>query len=384
MLYFFLFGEESSWTASERIELVEVDPAPRPLTKPQTAPLGAPFGTSDASNLFNAPKDVLDPNLPPDGVPMPEQKTHGKANAAEKAEPKISGNKNSKPGDKAMTIEGSMTPEDGSPRVEYLAICLAVRDQALDLPEFFVHHYHHLDVRRFYIMDDGSEPLLSTITEYGVPSSVLTFEYQDQARRAEGHAQQLHIYARCIWHYGKQHTWMAFLDADEFLQTTGNETLRQILSELDEDDNIGALAVNWQIHTSSGLLKRPQSARKAFTECIWDDDEHDGASSHNTHVKSIVKTAKAQWPRNPHTWMLKDGAITVGEDGDAVETEATRAPITRDRIALHHYAGKSREEYEEKMLRGNAMDDPKGEAFWNSLEHELPHVNCTAMAKYNP
>jgi hypothetical protein len=57
---------------------------------------------------------------------------------------------------------------------------------------------------------------------------------------------------------------------------------------------------------------------------------------------------------------------------------------SQESIALHHYAGKSREEYEQKMLRGNGMDDPKGEAFWNSLEYLLPHVNCTEMAKYDP
>jgi hypothetical protein len=51
---------------------------------------------------------------------------------------------------------------------------------------------------------------------------------------------------------------------------------------------------------------------------------------------------------------------------------------------LHHYAGKSREEYEEKMLRGNAMDDPKGEGFWNSLENGLPKVSCPEMVKYDP
>ena len=32
---------------------------------------------------------------------------------------------------------------------EYVAICMAVKDQSLDLPEWLIHHYHHLGVRRF-------------------------------------------------------------------------------------------------------------------------------------------------------------------------------------------------------------------------------------------
>jgi hypothetical protein len=190
------------------------------------------------------------------------------------------------------------TPED-----EYVAICMAVKDQALNLPEFLIHHYHYVGIRRFYIMHDGSEPPLSSITDYGVPNSVLTFEWQDQNSRGGGHSQQLLIYSRCTEHYGAKHTWIAFLDGDEFLETTGNKTLKEILTKFEEDDGIGALGVNWQMHTSSGLLKRPESARKSFVECIWDDEENGGKNSNNTHVKSIVRTDKAIRPVNPHLWL---------------------------------------------------------------------------------
>lgn len=35
------------------------------------------------------------------------------------------------------------------PEFEYVAMCVAVRDQARDLPEFLIHHYHHFGIRRF-------------------------------------------------------------------------------------------------------------------------------------------------------------------------------------------------------------------------------------------
>ncbi len=68
------------------------------------------------------------------------------------------------------TSTGEASSED-----KYVAMRMAVKDQDLDLPEFFIHHYHHVGIRRFYIMDDGSDPPLSSITNYGVPNSVLTF-----------------------------------------------------------------------------------------------------------------------------------------------------------------------------------------------------------------
>jgi hypothetical protein len=353
-----------------------------------------PPGYGGPGTIFAAPNpsgSQIESDDPPDAISVPHRKptkveAHPLVDVADNEKPRIQGNVDSKTKGKPSTPSNESTPPpvDAVPSDEYVAICIAVKDQALDLPEFFIHHYHHIGIRRFYVMDDGTEPPLSTIPYYGIPSTALTFEYQDPAARAPGHSQQLHIYQRCLENYGKKHTWMAFIDSDEFFETPGNETLKQILTKLEGNEKVGALGVNWQMHTSSGLLKRPQSARKSFVHCIWDDPENGGANSNNTHVKSIVKVEKAVRAFNPHMFVLKDGAQTVGENGDAIVSEAFRLPITRDRIALHHYAGKSREEYEAKMLRGNAMDDPKGEYFWNSLEHYLPHVNCTAMAKYDP
>ncbi|TVY20321.1 hypothetical protein LARI1_G002097 [Lachnellula arida] len=308
------------------------------------------------------------------------KKPDSKAQAEKVVDPQKGGNEKSVATDEAPALDKPVPPED------YVAFCVAVKDQARDLPEFFIHHYHHIGIRRFYIMDDRSEkPLSTALKDYGIPSEWITFESQAQYDRAGGQSEQLSIYTRCLNLHRTKHTWMAFIDADEFIEmTAGNETLQDLLREFEKHEDIGALAMNWRMHTSSGLKTRPESARKAFVECNWDDEEHDGQGSHNRHVKSIVRMSKAQAPRGPHMWYLANGAKSVGEHMDPVTTEAWRWPITRNRIALHHYAGKSREEYEEKMLRGNAMDDPKTEAFWNSLEHDQPHVPCPEMAKYNP
>jgi len=77
---------------------------------------------------------------------------------------------------------------------------------------------------------------------------------------------------------------------------------------------------------------------------------------------------------------MRGSYVTVGENGDVVNTEAFRVP-TRYRLALHHYAVRSKEEYEERMSRGN--DAPKDQKFWDHVEH-LPHVECPEMAVYDP
>lgn len=266
---------------------------------------------------------------------------------------------------------------------EDIAFCLAVKDQSQDLPEFLLHHYHHHGIRRFYIMDDRSQPPLSSFSNYGIPLSAITFKYNEISTDVQW--MQYAIYNECAKLYGSRHTWLVFIDADEFIETRYNESLRSILGEFDQNDKVGAVGVNWLIHTSSGLLSRPASARKSFTTCIEDDASNAGNSrfKDNKLIKSIVKSSFYSSPINPHKFSLKGGAQTVGEHGDVIEDQAVRIPITRDRIAVHHYAIKSREEFEEKMKRSNAMGQAKGWDYWDHLEG-LPHHECLEMTAYEP
>ena len=55
---------------------------------------------------------------------------------------------------------------------------------------------------------------------------------------------QIMFYKWCLQRYKEQHKWIAFIDADEFFETTGNETLREVLETFDNDESVGALGVN--------------------------------------------------------------------------------------------------------------------------------------------
>ncbi|KAK8020568.1 hypothetical protein PG990_005706 [Apiospora arundinis] len=331
------------------------------------------------------------------------------------------------------TTSATTTKTQDGAQDEYVAICLAVRDQGPDLPEFLQHHYYNIGVRPAALSSLGADGA------YGVPSAALTFVYYDEEARV--HDMQHKVYNDCVHVWGANHTWMAFIDADEFLDVLGanppahppppppvssspsllsylwpsssssspkqapqdkaagggsissrngttkgtvakEETLESILRELEPLPHVGALGVNWQMHTSNGRLTRAASVRAAYTQCIYDDAAHAGAGSDNRHIKSIVRTRDYDRPLNPHKFALRHGRVTVGEHGDTVDHFAFRRPITRDRLGLHHYAVKSRQEYEEKILRSNAMSTPKGEGFWNHVEHELPHVECKDMLRW--
>jgi hypothetical protein len=266
---------------------------------------------------------------------------------------------------------------------EYVALCMAAKNQAKDLREFFVHHYNHMGIRRFYIVDDGSDPPLETFTDYGILREAITFKYWDPEETKDRKMQPI-FYNDCIEQWGSKHTWMGFVDTDEFFDTPGPESLPEILKSFEANTSVGALGVNWRTHTSGGLEKRPPSNRQSFTTCIIDEAAPNGVVSDNLHVKSIVKTSFYIDPESPHTFHLKNNAITVGEHGDEVWDQPRRVPVTRDRIGLHHYGVKSREEYKEKMLRSNANKNAKGWWWWDHIEDEMPHVPCLEMTLYDP
>ncbi|KAF5873235.1 putative glycosyl family 2 protein [Botrytis fragariae] len=256
---------------------------------------------------------------------------------------------------------------------EYVSVCMAVKDQQQDLPEFFIHHYYHLGIKRFYIMDDGSDPPLSEMEDLGIPREHVTFQYFNKSEHT--YYMQEHVYKLCVEKYRSNHTWMAFIDADEYLEMTGKENLNEFLESYEEDEHVGAVYVSWMTHSSAGLLSRPKSVRQAYIDCVWDGE------GHNVLGKTIAKLSLYAGPNTVHQVRCKDGAIVVDENG--IKAPVRRYSPTRDRIALHHYALKSREEYQEKVDRGNAMSTPKNWGFWDSVEG-MAGIECLSMTEYYP
>ena len=263
---------------------------------------------------------------------------------------------------------------------EYMSICIMVKNQHLDLIEWFSHYYYHHGVRRFYIMDDGSQPPISILPDYGIPHTAITFTYIPRTPIEERpEPMQHHLFDRCIKDHGKRHTWMGFLDADEFLEMRNNQTLIQWLHFWERNDTVGAVAAQWLYHNSAGLLTRPEGgARKNFDKCIVNDP-----NGENKHVKMFVRTELFQQVNNVHHIGTKDGYMEVGEHGDPTGT--LRYPITHDIWALHHYGVKSRQQFIEKQDRGNAnaVTEPIPDSLWEGVEG-TDQVDCKELTDYYP
>ncbi|KAI5477853.1 hypothetical protein MNV49_005838 [Pseudohyphozyma bogoriensis] len=103
---------------------------------------------------------------------------------------------------------------------EYVGMCVSVKGQRDDIPEWLRHYYYHHNIRSFYFFDDGTVPPLSdqlTSLELGIPRSSITFHYITPTLRHSTH-QQLSAYESCVRLWGHRHTWLALFDIDEFLE----------------------------------------------------------------------------------------------------------------------------------------------------------------------
>ena len=180
--------------------------------------------------------------------------------------------------------------------------------------------------------------------------------------------------------FGLHHKWMGFLDADEYLEMTGNETLSDFLHGWERNSTVGAVGVSWINHSSAGILTRPADGpRKAYNRCIIDNPHND-----NIKVKTWVRPSLFGYMTNCHCMRgLKNGAVEVGEHGDLITRNCDRLPITRDRWALHHFGTKSREEFLQKQARGKIRGGKAPEHFWRKIENEK-QVDCLELTKYVP
>ncbi|KAI5478130.1 hypothetical protein MNV49_005394 [Pseudohyphozyma bogoriensis] len=276
----------------------------------------------------------------------------------------------------------------------YLGICLAVKGQTFDLPEWLRHHYYHVGVKNFYIFDDGTKPPIMdqlTDAELGIPRGAITYTYITEETRRNWRFPQLAIYNECMQRFGRYHGWLALLDADELLEMTDHTLaiqpfLRSLESIKNEkNESIGALGVQWITHNSNGVTEKPERGlmRRSFTSCEADPAE--GGTQDNLHVKVIVRPDSVMWANTPHDVQLHPGFYTSGEDGNELpDPKWWQNPPRRNKITLHHYAVKSLQEYREKLARGNAMaDDPKGMEFWDHVEGS-PKMECGSLAEYWP
>jgi hypothetical protein len=226
------------------------------------------------------------------------------------------------------------------------ALCAILRNEIRGVVEWLA-HYKALGVDEFLIYDndsdDGTGALLQALAEAGeitlipwphtVGERPQRLAYGDARKRARAE-------------------WLAFFDADEFLLLREDDSLAGFLQRFDA--SVGAVAVNWVVFGSGGQESyHPAPVMERFTDALPAD------AAPNHQVKAIgrrgdlVGTGIHRVDPGVARYVTPSGA-----EAQFVGLTAVRRPDVTV-AALHHYAVKSLEEFEEKRARGHAnSQDP--------------------------
>lgn len=222
-----------------------------------------------------------------------------------------------------------------------IALCAILRNEIRAVVEWLA-HYKALGFSDFLIYDndsdDGTAELLAALDAAGElrlvhwPHSVgerpQRLAYANARKRARA-------------------DWLAFFDADEFLLLRDDPDIGTFLRRFDED--VSAVAVNWVVFGSGGQQNfRAVPVIERFTDALA------AGAGPNRQVKAIGRREKLIGT-GIHRVEPGSGRYVTAFGSDAVFDGLTSVRRADHRVAaLHHYAVKSVQEFEEKRQRGHA------------------------------
>ena len=225
----------------------------------------------------------------------------------------------------------------------YLAMCVIVRDEPWDLPEW-IDHYRELGADAFYIFDHNSSQPLRPALESSASTSHIGYRYFNDFTGDD--SAQVTVYNTCIRDYGDKHRFIGFVDSDEYL--IPRKGPKQLVEFLREYEDAGALAVNWRQFGSSGHIERPAGrVVDNYVFCYAAD------SDNNKHVKLFGNMLFMDRMQCPHTALYTDERFAVNENMVRVDGPFTKT-ISMQKYVLHHYVTRSLEDFERKVARGTA------------------------------
>ena len=244
--------------------------------------------------------------------------------------------------------------------VDTAVICVIVKHEEPYIEEWLDYHFK-LGFDNVYIYDNGDICTLKPLEK----------QYQDKVTviHFPGRCQQIRCYYAFALNYCYEHTWVAFIDVDEFIVLRKHNTIKELLHERCQT---GALVLNWILFGSNGHdTYTPHPVLERFTK-----------RQKGVHelTKWIVRINHLDIMVTPHFGKLLYGKAY---DTNGVEaTESIHAQGTEDVAAVYHYFTKSKEEFYQKCERGRA-DIPEKRDFMTHFEaHDKNEIEDTSALDF--
>lgn len=245
----------------------------------------------------------------------------------------------------------------------YFSLCLAVKDDE-DVYEWIEYH-KRMGCSHFYIFDNNSKPpLKSPVMDRYINEGLVTYSYLEGELKP---CPQLFVYEICLRQYGSNHTFMGFIDADEFIVVNNTDVANsnvKIPDVLRNYSEFGGLALHWKTFGTSGHINRPK----------------DGVLGHYSRctasrlVKSIVYTERVtNVSSNTHVFLYRPPYYAVNTRRIFVENATSEHP-SYEQMYINHYVTKSRQDFIAKRQRGAGDNTHKTYQWFYGLQKRMDEV----------
>ena len=253
-----------------------------------------------------------------------------------------------------ILLQESRYLDSGATENNRAAICAIQKGGLRYLDEWVQYHINAMGFDSIHLYDNSEEFELQGWHQ----ALSQNLQQKIHIRHLPGPKRQNKAYTHCAHQIqsDKKHSWIAFIDIDEFIVLRNPikyPYIGDLLQSLPPD--YGGLAMNWvSIHLNNQTYYQDLPVTLRFPNRSQD--------ALNPHIKTIARTQFLRKVSNPHfvdysffRWWIH----THDTRGNQVDGPFNPA-LAEDDIALFHYQTKSLEEYKERCFRGRA-DVPKKE-----------------------
>lgn len=233
----------------------------------------------------------------------------------------------------------------------YLSACLIAKNEGRYLLEWIAFHMS-VGFEHFYIYNNDSTDDTSFLLQALQKNGLCTYINWPRDNHPEN--PQVNAYRHMLHHYGSETSWVAIIDADEFVVPAGSDRVDEILRK--HFSEASSVLCNWRVFGSSGLLD--DDGRFCIERFRRSSDE----SYHsNNHLKSICKPELVD-QAYVHNHYMKTGPVVLSDGMPFLpENDQLTSSPTYGFFHINHYFCKSLAEFKKKRNKGLAeypLDHP--------------------------
>ncbi|KAG2495430.1 hypothetical protein HYH03_006377 [Edaphochlamys debaryana] len=276
----------------------------------------------------------------------------------------------------AAAAEAGATAAAGASK-DYSALCVVGRNENRYVKEW-VDYHKCLGFSRIYVYDHNSTvPLSEPLMEHMDSGFVEYINFSGAHRKFKsGYTSDLdrfmatiqgQAYKDCVERFGSRHTFLGFIDFDEFL-VIYDQNVTSVNDLLKDYEAFPGVSFYWVLLGSSGHVARQSPVVDAFTKCTPHSHKF------NTQFKTFANTRFRPTMYSPHRAIFNATPGPDGQEPYMVNEHKERIQRGRNKVSTHdratvfHYVVKSLEDFNYKMKRGGGAGVTRPKYYFNLMD----------------